>query len=428
MSEDFAMKDRKQQHNDPWDESVYGTGRVNPPKNHGGLIAFLLVLVIFMLGLVSAMGFLNVRLFAQLRGTGEPDSNPVDFVAEEATAPTEAMPSVLAPEQLENADSEHACLSLKQSPDSVENVLQEGGLSLQEIYRRSIDSVVSIATVGSTGSSSGTGVIFSSNGYIVTNAHVIEDAVQVTVTLTDGRIFRASAVGSDSASDLAVLRIHGESLPAAEFGDSSALRVGDSVVAIGDPLGEQFRGTMTDGIVSAINRDVETHGRTMTLIQTNAALNPGNSGGPLINCYGQVIGFNTLKIANFTSSSSVEGLGFAIPSTTVKEIVDQLISQGYVSGRPTLGLTGDSISTFYQRYYRIPAGLYVTHLEEGGPARAAGIQQGDIILSIAANRIKSMEDLSNLLYSMEVGDSVEVVLYRSGRQYHTQITLAEAKN
>ena len=224
-----------------------------------------------------------------------------------------------------------------------------------------------------------------------------------------------------------MLRIEAADLIPAKFGDSGALRVGDSVVAIGDPLGVEFRGTYTNGIVSAINRDVELEGRTMTLIQTNAALNSGNSGGPLINCYGQVVGINTMKIGAFASASGVEGLGFAIPSTTVKDVVDQLVKQGYVSGRPTLGIKGEALSLFYQHYYRLPAGLYITSVEYDSDAYNVGIQEGDLLLSIGGTRITSYDELRSAIFAYQVGDTVEVVIFRSGQQYLVELTLSEAK-
>ena len=234
-------------------------------------------------------------------------------------------------------------------------------------------------------------------------------------------------MGSDEVSDLAVLRIEAEGLTPAQFGDSAQLRVGDTVVAIGDPLGVEFRGTYTNGIVSAINRDVEVNGRTMTLIQTNAALNSGNSGGPLINCYGQVIGINTMKIGSFTDSAGVEGLGFAIPSTTVKEVVEQLVRQGYVSGRPSLGIEGEALSNFYQYYYRLPAGLYITHVEYGSDAYDLGIEEGDLLISLGDKRITSFDDLKSAILDYEVGDKVQAVIYRGGQQYLLELTLTEDK-
>jgi serine protease Do len=235
-------------------------------------------------------------------------------------------------------------------------------------------------------------------------------------------------VGSDGASDLAVLHVTADDLIAAQLGDSSMLRVGDIVVAIGDPLGIELRGTMTDGIVSAINRDVDVDGRTMNLIQTNAALNSGNSGGPLINCYGQVIGINTMKMGDSMGAGGVEGLGFAIPSNTVRDIVNQLIAQGYVSGRADLGITGESISDFYQFYYRLPKGLYITDVKAGSSAEEIGIEPGDILISIDDTRITGSSSLETLLYNYAPGDTVTAVIYRSGRQYTVTLTVDEAKN
>ena len=232
-------------------------------------------------------------------------------------------------------------------------------------------------------------------------------------------------MGSDPTSDLAVLQVNATDLTPAEFGDSDDVYVGDDVVAIGDPLGVEFRGTMTNGIVSAINRNVNVNGRTMNLIQTNAALNSGNSGGPLINSCGQVIGINTTKIGTFTDSAGVEGLGFAIPSAVVKDIVSQILNQGYVSGRPFLGITGERLSVFYQRYYRLPAGLYVTAVAEGSSAADVGIVPGDILLSIDGTNIHTQNELDTALYHYAAGDQMDIVIYRSGYTLQATLTLAE---
>ena len=410
--------------NEPWDPSIYGTGRTQPPKSHGGLIAVLLVAVIFLGGLVSVLGILNVKLFNELND--QPNENPAALYVVEGgevhlleTAPVEY--------PAETAEVTAPALELNPSPDSVPNVAQEGGLPLQQIYADNIASVVSISCTFHGGSATGTGVILSEEGYIVTNCHVVEDAVNISIDLTDGRSFPATLIGSDAVSDLAVLHIEADDLYAATFGDSGSLQVGDSVSAIGDPLGHSLRGTFTDGIVSAINRDVTIGGRTMTLIQTNAALNTGNSGGPLLNCYGQVVGINTMKIGNFVDSAGIEGIGFAIPSSTVKTIVDQLIRQGYVSGRPTLGIKGESVSIFYQRYYLMPAGIFITELDPASDAARKGIQTDDILCGINGMRITSMDDLNTVLYGCQVGDMVEVIIYRSGRQYLVDLTLSESK-
>ena len=421
------MDEHRNMDRDPWETGVYETGRTRPPKSHGGIIALLLVIVILLGGLVSVLGVMNIRLFAQLNTLTHPQEDPLSFInqAQEESQPTTPAPT-LAPEQ--KTESNPHAFVLKPSPESIPNVTTDGGLSLQEIYDRTIHSVVSISVQGRGSGSTGTGVVLTESGYIVTNYHVIDGAEMIHVLLTDERVFRAKLVGQDEISDLAVLHIEADNLVPAEFGDSAVLRVGDSVAAIGDPLGEEFRGTLTNGIVSAINRDVTTGGRTLTLIQTNAALNSGNSGGPLINCYGQVIGINTLKIGAFTDQAGVEGLGFAIPSTTVKEIVEQLIGQGYVSGRPTLGIQGESISSFYQYYYRMPNGLYITDVEANSDANLKGVQPGDILISVDGQRITSQDDLRTLLYNYSIGDQVQIIIYRQGSQYSTTLTLHESTN
>lgn len=437
----------------PWDDGVYGTGRTKPPKNHGGLICVLLILVIFLSGLVTFLGIMNIRMVHRLNEQEELNSaiafaaelpeaaafeaQSEEFTAEEESVPVEEVGSPIAEKPAPEMEME-----LHGSPEETEAAFteEEAGieardfeepapsqLSLQDIYERSIPSVVSITCRTKGSGSSGTGVILSHQGYIVTNYHVIEHAGTIHIQLTDDRVFEASVVGSDAVSDLAVLMVEADGLVPAEFGSSDNLRVGDSVVAIGDPLGVEYRGTMTNGIISAINRDVTVNGRTMNLIQTDAALNSGNSGGPLINSYGQVIGINTMKIGAFTDNAGVEGLGFAIPSTTVKDIVDQIIAQGYVSGRPSLGLMGESISLFYQRYYRLPSGLYISEVTPGSNAEKAGIEVGDILMAFDGERIYNMSELTTMLYQYSAGDVVKLIIYRGGGQYEITLELEEAR-
>ena len=415
------MDDRKHNSIEPWGDWEYGTGRTKPPKSHSGMIAVLLILVILLCSVVSVLGVLNIRLFQKLSQREEAES-AIAFAEE--TLETTAAPTEKAPEPVGG----DVTMDLHTAPQAFDNIPQTGGLSLQEIYEKNIPSVVSVSCTLSAGSASGTGVILSSQGYIVTNAHVIDGAKYIRVLLTDGRELDASLVGTDAVSDLAVLRIQADGLTSAQFGDSDTLRVGDSVVAIGDPLGAELRGTMTDGIVSAINRDVTVDGRTMSLIQTNAALNSGNSGGPLIDCYGQVVGINTLKIGSFVDRAGVEGLGFAIPSATVKTIVDQLISQGYVSGRPTLGLSGETLSAFYQHYYRLPAGLLITQVESLGPADQAGLLPGDVLVTLGDTAVSDMNALNAVLSACEIGDTIRATVYRSGKQGTVYLTVEEAKN
>jgi len=401
------------------DGSEYGTGRTQPPKNRGGLVALLLILVIFLTGIVTVLGILNIQLFRQLRAQDPGQEASISFsqLAEETQSSLAQVP--------EEAMEDKFSMDLTLTPQAPANVPQEGALSLQDIYRKNIPSVVSISAAFLGGSSSGTGVILSSDGYIVTNAHLVAEAVSVTVRLSDDRVFQAQLIGRDTASDLAVIRIDAQDLVPASFGDSSALQVGDAVVAIGDPLGTELRGTMTDGIISAINRDISLEGRTMSLIQTNAVLNEGNSGGPLIDAYGNVVGINTMKIGSLLSAYSAEGLGFAIPSATVKAVVDQLVNQGYVSGRPTLGIDGESLSVFYQHYYHLPAGLYLTQVRPGSGAALAGLAPGDILLTVNDQPILTGDDLNRVLYALDIGDQVTLTIYRAGNQGTLTLTVEE---
>ncbi len=398
-----------------WDDGVYGTGSTQPPKSHRAVIALLLVAVIFLGGIATGMSVLNVKLFRELHK--KEDALTVAYAVQstqpEATQATDPLPD--APEG--------ATLDLQEIPGRE----AEEGLSLQQIYEQNIPSVVSITAVGTRTTATGTGVVLSEKGYLVTNYHVIEGAQSLRVKLTDERELTAKVVGSDPVSDLAVLYVAAENLVPAQFGDSDNLRVGDMVVAIGDPLGVELRGTMTDGIISAISRDVQVDGRSMNLIQTNAALNSGNSGGPLINSFGQVIGINTMKIGTFTDSTGVEGLGFAIPSATVQEVVNQLITQGYVSGRPWLGIQGESFSSYYRRFYQLPQGVYITEVEAGSPAQTAGLMRGDIITRADDSPVSDMETLNSLLYTHSAGDTMLLTVYRGGHQGNVEITLTEKK-
>ena len=336
-----------------------------------------------------------------------------------------------APAQTQQAAEDLPQLTIVQSPAGIPTAAsdEDGALSLQEIYRRCIGSVVSIVTVTPSGKASGTGIIMSEDGYVITNHHVIESAQAVSVLTSDNQEYAASVVGSDETSDLAVLKVEAEGLQAAEFGDSSVLQVGDSVAAIGDPLGTALRGTMTDGIISAINRDLTVNDRTMSLIQTNAALNTGNSGGPLINCYGQVIGINTMKMSNFYSlSTTVEGIGFAIPIDTAKPIIDELIEKGYVSGRPAIGIDGETLPATYRIYYRLPQGSYVTRVYRNSDAAAKGVSEGDIITAINGVSVTTMEQLNRVKNQFTAGQTITLTIYRGGVSSDVEIILMDRAN
>ena len=295
---------------------------------------------------------------------------------------------------------------------------EEAAHSFQQIYQENIQSIVSIRGTSDQGMYFGTGVVMTENGYIITNAHVIEGCGQVSVVLQNEDVYNALLVGSDQQTDLAVLKIDAQGLEPAQFGDSSALRVGDTVLAIGNPLGEELRGTMTDGIISAINRDVYVDGYTMVLLQTTAALNSGNSGGALINDHGQVVGITNLKMESY--DSTVEGLGFAIPSATVKTVVDELIANGVVTGRPTIGITVRSVAAGNGA----PGGVRVETIQAGSDAEGK-LQVGDIIVEANGVTVTTTDELLAVKEQLQTGDVLSLRLWRDGTWLEREVALVE---
>ena len=299
----------------------------------------------------------------------------------------------------------------------------EAAMSFQDIYKKVSPSVVFIRAATGQGIAQGTGVVMSADGYIITNAHVIEGSFRADVVLEDGGQYEALLVGSDAATDLAVLKIDAQGLTPAEFGDSDQMEVGDVVVAIGNPMGEELRGTMTDGILSAINRDMEVEGRQMTLLQTTAALNTGNSGGALINDMGQVIGITNMKLMAY--NSTVEGLGFAIPSRTAKTVVDDLIGYGVVKGRPMLGITVRPLTAEERTGRSLDHGLWVEQVEEKSDAWTQGIRTGDVLLSANGVELSVNDDLLELKNALAVGKTIRFCLWREGETLDITVELVE---
>jgi serine protease Do len=251
----------------------------------------------------------------------------------------------------------------------------------------------------------------------------IKQKVTLEVYLPDKRRVEAKFIGGDLVNDLAVIKINLKKLPVAELGDSSKLKVGALAVAIGNPLGLEFAGSVTTGVISALNRTVEVEERTLNLIQTDAAINPGNSGGALVDANGKVVGINTIKI----SISGVEGLGFAIPINEAKPIVNQLIKYGYVKGRPLIGIMGQVITKEVARYYNLPQGFFITEVVDQSGADKAGIREKDILISLAGKKIVSMRDLNAVKKGHKAGDTVKAVVVRGGKKVNLTLTFTEER-
>lgn len=301
-------------------------------------------------------------------------------------------------------------------------------LSGQEIYAKASASVVTIqaSSVQNQTEASGSGVIMSKDGYIITNEHVVDGANLFTVVLASGKNYEAELIGSDEKTDLAVLKVSTkDELTPAEFGSSDDLSVGERCYTVGSPGGLELQNTFTGGYISAINRDVTINDRVMSLIQTDAAINSGNSGGALLNVYGQVIGITSAKISSTGGSSTYEGLGFAIPVSTAKEIVDELIAHGYISGRPAIGISGMTVTEQMSQYYSIPQGMMVTSVDTRSDAYKQGVQANDVITEIDGEKVSDMTEINAIKEKHKAGDAITLTVYRSGKEKKIKIKLMD---
>ena len=301
------------------------------------------------------------------------------------------------------------------------------------VYAQNVQAVVAVSNQSVTTNifgqmsetaSSGSGFIISENGYVVSNYHVVKGATKLSVIMADSKEYPAELVGYDANNDISVLKIDAEGLPAVKLGSSDKLAVGDQVAAIGNPLGE-LTSTLTVGYVSAKDRTISTEGTYINMIQTDAAINSGNSGGPLFNMQGEVVGITTAKMTGTSGSgATIEGLGFAIPIDDVKDMITQLIENGYIKSS-YMGVVVKDMDPEVAETYGFPAGVYVDSVEQGGAADKAGIRPKDIIVNVGGHTVSTMAELTKVLRKLEPGQTTSVTVYRSGAEVHLEITLAE---
>ena len=311
-------------------------------------------------------------------------------------------------------------------------------MSDAEVYAANVNSVVSINVTGTSGTnwfgqpvqtaSAGSGFILTSDGYIVTNYHVVGDAQTIQVTLYSGDTYDAQYVGGDEDYDIAVIKIEATGLQAVTLGNSEELNVGDHVLAIGNPLGD-LTFSMSGGMVSSVNRTINVDGTPFNMIQTDTSINPGNSGGPLLNSYGEVVGIVSAKYSSTGSNGeTAEGLGFAIPINDVSSMIQDIMTNGYVSNRAYLGATIGTLNASMAQQYRydITEGAFVYSVEDGGPADQAGLQLGDVITAIDDTEITSLDDLTAARKSYTAGDTCTLTVYRQGETITLQLTWGAA--
>jgi len=302
-----------------------------------------------------------------------------------------------------------------------------------ELYAANVNSVVSISVTGTAGTnffgqptqtaSAGSGFVLTKDGYIATNYHVVQKAETVTVTMYNGDSYDAKYIGGDKEYDIAVIKVEATDLKPVTLGDSDTLNVGDHVLAIGNPLGE-LTFSMSGGMVSSVDRAINVDGTPFNMIQTDASINSGNSGGPLFNSYGEVIGIVSAKYSSSGSGTSVEGLGFAIPMNDVFAMIEDIMTNGYITNKPYLGITGGTLTEQMAAQYRynITEGVFVYSVEEGGAAQKAGLQMGDVIVKVGDSKISSMEDLTVVKKQYSAGDSVILTIYRANAEMTVELT------
>lgn len=335
-----------------------------------------------------------------------------------------------------NEETQECTIPTVQTTERVTLPLSPAGeapLTAQEIYERCAPSIVAVSAFPDEASDDsyywGSGVILTEDGYILTNSHVVEGTCRARITLWNDTEYDALLVGYDPRTDIAVLKIDAHGLTAAEFASTDSLLVGDAVYAIGNPLGKEFRSTMTEGIISGINRDISHNGVTNSLLQTSAPINEGNSGGALINVYGQVIGITNMKMSNqYIGSVSIEGVAFAIPSGTVKTIADSLLESGEVRGRPALGITVGKVPQAAMEEYDLPAGLYVSAVSEGSDCAAKGITAGDVLTAANGTVLSVNEDLTGIIAGLSVGDEITLTVWHEGETHDVTVKLVDVND
>ena len=392
------MDKRKKRHTEPWDAGEYGTGKTQPPKSYGGIVAVLCVLVIFLCGLVTVLSILNIRLFRQLNAQPE-ELAALSFSDQVAvTEPAQTYARLEIPELILGDDS-GALIEDRESK------------TWKEIFESGMESLVQVSCRTYDGSVQGTGIILSGDGSILTNHHIIEDAESIAVSFSDGQIYQAVLEGRDRLTDLAVLRIEPKSrlLVPAQFGGSESAAKNDLVA-----VAEFGAATLRTGKIRDPGVRWQVGSTTLSLIRTDVE---SGCGSALFDRYGQIIAIHT--------ELGAEAGNTAIPTAAVKQIVDQLLTLGYVPGRPDLGFEGKFPGAFERRYYGLPQGMYITRVTEGTDAQIQGILAGDILVGINGLPVTDSRTLYNHIYTLSVGDTVTLEISRDGNPLKLKVTLTE---
>ena len=407
----------------------------NKPKHSKKTTAKLIALVLVVALLGSVGGSVLTSVIGNIQDKNTASVATMADASTDSSASAGSSAGTDASASTDSSKSGSYSVTSTPLPTSLSSNSGDKSLTPSEVYSMNINAVVGISTEvttnvwgqTTTAACSGSGFILSADGYVVTNNHVIEDANEgsIKVTLYNGDEYDATVVGTDSVNDVALLKIDATGLQAVTVADSDNIEVGEEVIAIGNPLGE-LTFTMTQGYISALDREINTDGTPINMMQTDAAINSGNSGGPLFDMNGNVVGITTAKYSGSTSTgTTIEGIGFAIPINDVLKIVYDLQENGYVTGRAYLGVSVRDLDSSTASTYNLPVGPYVQSVNTGSCAEKAGIQQGDIITSFNGTDITSYTDLVAALQKVKAGDTVKMTVYRSGKSVDLTITLDE---
>lgn len=428
-----------------------------PVRNNSGKKGFNAALVVLCLCAIAISSIVGVSLLKDNIGEGDSGIERSPVTDSDVSGLTSSIAQPAAEQTQSSAADVITDTSSKELPTIISQASPPDAMTIPDIVKEVSPSVVGISCMVGNTPVSGTGIVMSSDGYIITNAHVVAGASVISVVFTDqtadsapdkddssksiadkileqqgdednAAVISAERIGIDEQTDLAVLKVDRKGLTEAKFGSSGDVQVGELAIVIGNPLGFELANTVTSGIISATNRHLTIKDRTMNLIQTDASINSGNSGGPLINAYGRVIGITSAKV---NPDYNVEGVGFAIPIDEAKIVIDDLIHYGYVKGRPTLGIEGKNIDAVNAQYYNIPQGFIVTKIEAGSAAERAGIVKGDIIYGIEGTKITTIEEFNKVKEQYKAGDVIKVSIFRESdptNYKEFQVTLDEVLN
>ena len=403
------------EYRDKFDDGTYQTGAIRPPKPSSGLVAILLAAVIILGGICSALGLLNIRLLQKLAQMNQ-ETTPISMDSQPLQPTKIPFLDDLEGEEPQVPSVDNLSLQIVRSPYYSAPQNTDAILTAEQVYHKNTDAMVQVQCLTHFGATqTGVGLIIDSDGFILVNYHVVDAARRIFVTLSDGSMHRAALVGSDSFSDLAVLYIQVSDLSSATFSSNQSLQITDPTFAV------SALNQMEESSIFSVSRTFSTKSNTLTLVQTCK----GGDAGPVFDSFGHVIGFQVGHISQYFPSADTKGIGLVIPTQAIVSIVSDLVQQGHINGRPSLGIQVEAISKVYQQYWQLPVGLLLTGVEQNSDAALNGLQEGDILMALNGNPITTRSDLYTTLHNLQIGDTVIAVVCRNNQKFTVKLTIED---